>query len=169
MFNALLKIFKKKSFSEAREAFANCDESPDLFFKWVEDNAPSEYSGKELAEVLKNLALADVFAGRITKRQAWNLMKYQIDLMTAGASLADSQGGYTAYQFPSSIRKLSSSKSMRGVRDSLAAKIGERIHASKKEVITEYLPYLRELFKKNPAGFTKLFNLDEKEIAFFGG
>ncbi|MCD4739781.1 replication factor C large subunit [archaeon] len=165
IFNALRTIFKKKSFGEAREAFDECEENPDLFMHWIDENIPREYQGEALAKAFEHLAKASLYAGRITRRQNWKLMKYQIALMSSGVSLVDSSEGYTQYQFPSFIRKLGASRGKRATQKSLADKVGKRIHAGRKEVIQFYLPFLRELFKKDPQGFAELFKLDEKESA----
>jgi len=168
VFNALRVIFKKKSFSEARKAFESSGEDADLFFKWVEENVPREYSGESLVKAFNAVARADVYASRIVKRQHWNLLKYQIDLATGGVSLADAPGGFVAYQFPSLIKKLSSSKSRRAARDSAARKIGKLLHAGRREVLREHLPYLKQLFKQDPAGYSRLFGFDESEREFLG-
>jgi replication factor C large subunit len=168
VFNALRTIFKKQSFSRARQAFNSSGEDPDLFFKWVEENTPREYSGENLARAFESLSKADLYSARIRKRQDWSLMKYQIDLATGGVSIADAPGGFTPYQFPSLIKKLSSSKKQRGARDSVAEKIGEKLHASKNEVLTHHLPFLKQVFKQDPEGYSELFGFEDEEKKFLG-
>lgn len=168
IFKGLRNIFKKESFWEAKNAFEDSDENPEMFMNWVEENIPREYEGEELVSAFNALALADLFAGRIMRRQDWGLMKYQLDFMTAGVALAGSPPGYTPYQFPSFIRKLSASKRKRSVRDSIASKVGAKIHLSKGCFVKEYLFLFKQLFKKNPEGFSNYFRFDEKELEFLG-
>jgi hypothetical protein len=50
----------------------------------------------------------------------------------------------------------------------MAAKVGKRIHASRKEFIQEYWPFFQDVFRKDPHGFGALFGLDEKELELLG-
>lgn len=168
IFNALRTVFKKQSFGEAREAFSACEEDPNMFMQWVDENIPREYKGEALSDAFESLSRADIYAGRIIRRQNWGLMKYQLDLMSGGVAMADAPHGFTPYQFPTFIRKLSASKAKRNTQKSIAKKVGKRIHTSRKEFVQEYLPFFRELFKKDPEGFAALFHFDEKELDFLG-
>jgi replication factor C large subunit len=170
IFNALRDMFKSESFTGAKKAFDASDEDPDMFMRWVEENIPREYSGKDVASAFDSLARADVFRSAITRRQAWSLMKFQLDLMTAGVALAKEKpyATFTQYHFPSMIRSLSDSKGSRAVRDGIAAKIGARLHAGQREVVAAHLPYFRELFAKDPVGLAAVFGFDEHELQWLG-
>jgi len=168
IFDSLMVVFKKKNIRDAKEAFDACEEDPEMFMNWVDENIPLDHEGQGLADAFESLSRADIYAGRIAKRQDWGLMKYQLDFMTGGVSLAESKPGYSMYQFPSFIRKLSASKAARNARNSMADKVGKRIHASRREVVQEYWPFFLELFRKDPQGFAALFGLDDKELEFLG-
>jgi replication factor C large subunit len=173
IFNAMRAVFKATEFRKARDVFDTVREDPDLFLKWVDENIPREYEDKEdIAAAFQQLARADTFYGRIRRRQSWLLMKYTIDLMTAGVALAKKEPyhKFTPYSFPQFISLLARSKAKRGLRDAIALKMGEKLHASKKEVIQHYIPYYMELFahEKQAVDLSAFFGFDEKEIEFFG-
>ena len=158
-------------YEESVAAFNSVQEDPDIFMKWVDENIPREYTKKQdLANAFEALSRADFYNGGIYRRQNWSLMKFQIHMMTAGVSLAKEEPyhGFTPYQFPTFIRKLSATKGKRAAKKSAAKKIGKRIHSSPHEVLTEHWPFLQLLAKKDPAGYAKQFKLDEKELAVLG-
>jgi len=171
IFNAMQALFKASEYGPARESFESVDEDPDMFMKWVDENIPREYSEpQDLAAAFDALSRADFYAAGIMRRQQWQLMKFQLDMMTAGVSMAKEKPyhGFTAYQFPSFIRGLSASKARRAAKQSAAAKIGKHMHASPREVITEYWFYLSALAKKDPVGYAHKYGLEEKELEALG-
>ena len=171
IFNAMFGVFKTMHYEKALAAFNSVSEDPDLFMKWVDENIPREYGKPEdLAAAFHALSRADFYVGGIYRRQNWSLMKFQIAMMTAGVAMAKQEKykGFTAYQYPSMIRKLFSTKAKRTARKSAAKKIGHEIHSSPHEVLTDHWPYLRLLAKEDPAGYAHTFGLDEKELESLG-
>ncbi|MBN3037272.1 MAG: replication factor C large subunit [Candidatus Diapherotrites archaeon] len=173
IFNAMRTIFKSTDIKEAKRAFDSVDEDYDMFMKWVDENVPREYEKPEdMHAAFKALSRADIFQARIMRRQNWSLLKFVIFMMTAGIAAAKTETyhSFTPYQFPTVIRNLSQSKAKRAIRNSIAGKIGRVIHASKKEVITEHLPFLEALFadKETAAELAMAFDLDAKELQYFG-
>ncbi len=171
IFNAMRNLFKSMDYHEALNAFNSVSEDPDLFMKWVDENIPREYTDSEdLVRAFEALSRADFYMGGIYRRQQWSLMKFQIALMTAGVATAKKEKyhGFTPYQFPSFIRKLSASKGKRAARKSAAKKIGGCIHSSPHEVLSEHWPYLCLLAKHDVTSFVRNFGLDEKELEVLG-
>ncbi|MFC2174724.1 replication factor C large subunit [archaeon] len=171
IFNAMLTVFKTTHYEKAKAAFDSVQEDPDLFMKWVDENIPREYRKPEdLAAAFQALSRADFYNGAIYRRQNWSLMKFQIAMMTAGVAMAKKEKyhGFTAYQYPSFIRKLFATKAKRDARKSAAKKIGSEIHASPHEVIVDHWPYLRLLAKEDPVGYAHTFDLNEKELESLG-
>jgi len=170
VFSALRAMFKSTSFSEARRAPDGLDLDHDLFKKWVDENIPLEYEGAgELARAFDALSRADVFDGRIIRRQHWGFLRYSSDLLTAGVALAKAEPyrKFTAYSFPTFIRALSASKAERGMEKRISLKVGKALHCSSKEA-RECLPLLAMLAEK--AGIRPLaewLGLDEEEEGFF--
>ncbi len=171
IFQALKIIFKTESFKTAKSAILNLDVDPDMLKAWLEENIPNEYEKPhEVANAYYWLSRADIFSGRIIRRQSWSLLSYVLDFMTAGVALSKDEmyRKFTRYQFPATIRYLSKTKSKRQLEKSLAMKIGEKLHASTNEVITEYLPFIRtmmKLKKLDVSRFAEHYGLTEEELS----
>jgi replication factor C large subunit len=173
IFSAVRDVFKAETFADARAVVSNLTESPDFIEKWIDENIALEYEKpQEISKGHEMIAKSDVYFGRIGRRQDWGLMKYAIDMMTAGVAMAKEKPyhKFTRYSFPSFIRKLSVSKMKRGVRDSIGKKVGSVCHIGKRRAVIGYLPLLKELFKdtKKAVELTHLFRLTEDEVAFLG-
>src|SRR3989338_3119707 len=89
IFNAITTVLKTKDAKKSKQAFDSVEEDPDMFLKWIEENVYREYKKpEELNAAYDKISRADVFMGRIKRRQDWGLQKYSIDLMTSGVSLS---------------------------------------------------------------------------------
>jgi len=150
VFRVVAKVLKTENVKEAVDALFTIDETPEDFIHWIDENLALEYRDKnDLTLGYDALSRADVYLGRARSKQDYGLWRYAALLMTAGVALSKSKryAGYTKYQFPSTWRRLGSTKSMRGVRDSLASKIGRHCHTSQRYAKTDILSYLKEMFK----------------------
>lgn len=172
IFSALTKIFKTTSLAKARAAARDLDEPPDRTMLWIDENLPLEY--KEYSDLKKGydaLSKADVFLGRIVKRQYYSLWAYANDLMTGGIALAKRAPypTFTRYQFPSWLSKMASSKSSRAVRDSVLGKLAKLCHTSQAVVRETILYWFKYLFKKEREFACNLISeleLSLEEIAY---
>ena len=134
VFKNLLAVFKG-SFNEALEAKP---QDSDLFFRWVEENIPVEYeSAGEIAEAFQWFSKADVFRGRIMKRQDYGLMRYARALSLGGVAAAKKQPyrKFSRYQFPSLLKTLSRSKAERQALKQISLKAAEKLHCSSKQAL----------------------------------
>ncbi len=171
IFQALKMIFKTESFKTARAAALNLDVDPEMLKAWIDENIPSEYEKpEEVAKAYYWLSRADVFFGRISRRQNWTLMSYALDFLTGGVALSKESmyRKFTRYQFPATIRYLSKTKARRSVENSLAKKLGEKLHAGTREVITEYLPMIRMMVKMKKLDVSKFaehYELTPEEVS----
>lgn len=146
VFEVVRKIFKTTSFKEAMDASSSSEVELDLLVKWVEENIPAEYERKEdVARAFDNLSKADVFAGRIRKRQDYSLQKYLRVLSFAGVSLSKEEPyhKFTMYQFPSIVKRLGESKKTREMLKGIAGKVGKETHSSISESM-KAIPFLDE-------------------------
>jgi replication factor C large subunit len=156
IFDTLVRILKTTSIERAREAVRESGEEPDTILKWLAENLPLEYRDPEdLAEAYNYLSRADVFQGRILRRQDWGLLSYMIDLMSAGVALAKKRKyhGYTRYQYPKIFAMYAKVRGERQSLDALAEKLqGKKdahlkIHASKRVIKEQFIPMLEVLMK----------------------
>ncbi len=172
VFPIMGKIFKGRSIKEIKEAVDSADISTDMLSLWVEENIPRQFDAIDAGRAFDVLSRADVFNGRIMNRQHWGFLKYSIFLSTAGVGLSKTKEyhSFIPMAFPSILSSLSSSSPKREMRKKIAAKIGEKMHCSRRDALAD-LPFLLELIKseKYAKDFACYFGFDEAELAFLYG
>ncbi len=180
IFDTLIRIFKTSSCDRAREAVREAGEDPELIMKWVVENLPREYvEPEDLALAYQRLSKADIYRGRIIRRQSWRLLPYAIDLMSAGVATAKKHkySKYTRYQYPQVFALYSRTKKKRAIMDSIADKIkgrkhtiNEKVHCSKKLAIKEFFPLLEHAMNHDPAMGARIaseLGLELEELKYF--
>jgi replication factor C large subunit len=173
IFDALREVFKTTSVTGLRESMRSVDVPPELFLLWVDENLPREYrDADDLVQGFEALSKADVFFGRVYRRQQYGLWSYACDLMQSGVSVSKSHNyGNMKYYAPSWLKRLRESKTVRGVRDSVLLKVGRLCHTSRRKT-NLYLPYFRQLFRENLRFAVYMKNrleLTESEMKFLLG
>lgn len=168
IFKVLPKIFKGTDPKKAYEATYSLDESPEDLVHWIDENLLYQYSGKEgiVNEDIKNgygyLARADLYLGRVKKRQNYRLWRYAGMLMTGGIAISRTQqkGGFVRYQPPSLWRRLGQLKAKRNLRDNLSVKIAAHCHESTRYSRSNLIPVYRQLLKDDNYSVDSAVNLD---------
>ncbi|MBI5227642.1 replication factor C large subunit [Candidatus Micrarchaeota archaeon] len=166
IFNLVRLIFKAPTYADAKEAVKG-DIDYDLLKLWIDENIPNEYeTPTDIAGAYDLLSRADIFDGRI-KKSRWQLLKYSIDLTTAGVALAKKAPyrKFTKYQFPSFLRNMSRSIGRRALLKSIGMKIGSKLHTNRKEALI-YLPFIRSIGKSQQENLMDFYKLEEEEFAF---
>ncbi len=172
IFSALYTIFGTRDFEKALSATRNLDEDPKILALWVDENLPLAYRNPiDLERGFNALSRADVFLGRVYKRQHYRMWAYAKPMMTAGVALAKAKEitSHGRYQFPNWLRKMKSSKPARNVRKSLVRKLGRHCHCSDSEVRSSFLPYFEFLYRSDHEyrlHTSFRMDLEPKEIAF---
>lgn len=162
VYKAVALVFKTHDFQTARSAFWDVDIDPDMQILWLEENIPNEYQSlPEIKTAYEYLSRADVFNGRITNRQSWNLLKYVTELSSAGIASAkrSSTSKFVKYRFPTYLQKMSYSIASRAILNSACKKIGEKMHMSSREVLSQLL-LIRKFVLTNP----EYYKLEDAEI-----
>jgi replication factor C large subunit len=180
IFDTLIRIFKTSSCDRAREAVNESGEDPELIMKWLQENLPREYEDPEdLATAFERLSKADMYMGRIKRRQAWNLLPYAIDMLSAGIAMAKKQRyrRFVRYQYPKLFTLYAQTRKNRAVQDSIAGKIkgkrgtvNEKVHCSKKIAVEEFFPLLKTVLNNDPSAGAKIaseLGLELEEIRYF--
>lgn len=172
IFDSLHDMFKTKSCETARKAILNLDESPDYLLLWIDENLPIEYTHEsDLVRGYNQLSKADVYFGRVNRRQYYGMWSYANDLMTAGVATSKKKiyHHYTRYRFPEWLKKMSRSKGIRTIRKNILKKIGKMTHTSIENVNQDIFPYFQILFQNNENFAVKMtqdMELESEEIAF---
>jgi replication factor C large subunit len=173
IFKVLDIIFKGDKAVEALEASYGLDESPEDFIHWVDENLPLAYDSIDLLNGYENLVRADIFLGRVRRRQSYGLWRFASFLMTGGvqAAKARRRHGYLAFRPPSMWRRMGQTRKARNIRDSAARKIAQHCHVSVRIARMDLLYFIGLLLRDKDLG-TKVaaeLNLDLEEIAFMMG
>ena len=146
IFRFLQKIFKTKTPAHGEAMLL--DESPEDLIVWIEENLPLEYEGETLYRAYSLVSRADVFLGRVRRRQFYRLWKYSTYLMTSGIqNVRDEQKrGFTKYRPPSVWRKLMYARKKREMLRKILKKIGKHSHMSSRKAMEQYftVKYLLE-------------------------
>ncbi|MFH1222453.1 MAG: replication factor C large subunit [Candidatus Micrarchaeota archaeon] len=163
MFTRVRTVFKATTYKEARSAL-NGDVDYDLLKLWIDENIPEEYERNEdLVRAYFWLSRADIFQGR-TGNGTWILLKYALDLMTAGVALAKEAPyrKFTKYQFPAYLRQMGMSVARRAMVKSIGLKVGHLVHTNYKDASA----YFFLLSKMPTQALEEFYQLDEDEIKF---
>jgi replication factor C large subunit len=167
IFKVLEVIFRGNNPVQALDASYTLDESPEDLVHWIDENLPIAYQGVDLLGGFDTLSRADVFLGRVKRRQNYGLWRYAGFLMTGGiqASRTGRRSGYIAFRPPALWRRMGQSKKARNVRDSAAKKIGAHCHVSAGYARSELMDFIGMLLKSKklaPSVSAELdFNPDE--------
>jgi replication factor C large subunit len=169
IFKVLEAIFRGSNPSEALEASYTLDESPEDLIHWIDENLPIAYHDQDLLGGFDTLARADIFLGRVRRRQNYGLWRYAGFLMTGGvqASRTARRSGYIAFKPPALWRRMGQSRKARNIRDSAARKIGARCHVSAgfaRSELMDFMGLMLESKKLAPKVAAEL-DLNPDEIA----
>lgn len=174
VFEVLQKVFHAKTIQESQQARLSSDLDSEMLLRWIEENIPRHFTQEEdTASAFNALSRADVFNGRIFKRQHYGFLRYSSELMTSGVALKrkHSYPGFVRYQFPKLLSMLSKSTGLRSKRKEIAEKMKSKMRGSKKRIMSEDLAFLQPLFQNNETltNFTALFGFDSADLAFLTG
>jgi replication factor C large subunit len=174
IYHALSIILTKKDFTEAVRSLWDLEEQPKDILLWIDENMPHVYTTKEdIGRAYEYLAEADMFIGRITRRQYWGFLRYASTLMSGGVNAAKKSGvRFTMYRFPSYLITMSQTKKAREMNKRIGAKLSPYLHASNRVIAKEFIPLLRTLLSKEKITKEELmkdYRLDEEEIEYLAG
>lgn len=144
--DALVKVLKITDLSIAIGAFDGVEEDLDECLLWVEENIPMEYfSPKELASAFNAVSRADIFRGRINKRQHWRFISFINFFITAGVAGAKTEPkrGLMKYARSERLLKIWIANQQRAKAIAVAKKFVPYVHCSFKRVIRNVFPVFR--------------------------
>ncbi len=170
IYKALTLILVKEDIKKSQESTYDLDEKPDNVLLWINENLPKVYPKKDLKIGFQYLSRADVFLGRIHKRQYWGFLRYANTLMTSGVTASKSgKISYVRYQFPFYIIHLSQTKKARNLKQQISQKLSKELHTSSRVINKEYLPLFKILLKNKKITSNELsekFKFTEEELDF---
>jgi len=172
MYSLMSAIFRSTDAMKARKMMMDVDTDPPEVELWVDENLPYEYLDKgDLVRGYEKLSRADIYLGRVGRRQYFGFWSYASDTLTAGVNTARMSNRYShdRLHFPSYLSKMSRSKTVRAMRKSVDYKLAVYLHTSTKRVDLDILPYVKQLLANDPSMrviITKELQLEPEELAF---
>jgi len=111
---------------------------------------------------------------RMKRLQAWQLLPFAIDHMTAGVAMSKerTKPAWTPMRFPGRITSLSRTKKERALRSAIGAKIGAKSHLSSRAAQKYFLPYLSFVFQNNSEMASEIaewLDLDAEMVQYLSG
>ena len=172
MYDLMAKIFKQRDAMLARKFAMNIDEEPREILLWVDDAIPNEFTSPgDLMRGYNALSRADIFLGRVRRRQYYGFWSYSMDLMTAGVCVSKYSEKRSSgwYKPPAYKSKLSKSKGIRAIKASVCQKLADHLHTSTKRASLDVLPSLKLMLRSDPELRVSMIGdvgLEAEELAF---
>jgi replication factor C large subunit len=148
IFDALRNVFQGRSVRDMRANLEGVDVDPETMLLWIAENLPREYrSVEDLVNGYEMLSKADIFFGRVSRRQYYGLWSYACDLMSGGVAVAKTRSyGSVQYGAPQWMSMMRQSRSLREARGSVSEKLGRLVRCSRKKTMEFFLPEFRQMF-----------------------
>ncbi len=143
------EVLSRPRYYRTVEVRERLDAPPDDLLPWIEENVPwFAEDARHRDAGFARLRAADLLLARARRWRAYGLWSYATEILTGGTSLAVRDrplagGGHAA--FPQFLGAMGYSRSARGVRDAVVAKLGHRLHLSKRKSRATALPFLEAL------------------------
>ena len=167
IFNDLKKLFQNQVDEQTLRIFDNSDLSIDEILLWVEENIPLEYQGKALTKAYECLSRADIFKGRIYRKQYWRFLVYQSFFLSGGVASATrlKNNRFISYKKPTRILKIWMANMRNAKIKSIIEKYAKLCHMSKKKAMKDknLMPLI--LSSLNEETKNKM-DLEDKEIDY---
>jgi len=170
---ALLRIFKTTNPNTSMDSIKNISEDYKKLSLHIEQNLSREYTKKlDLKRGYDMLSLADVFNGRISRRQYWGFIKIILILLTSGISLAKDEKYKTIVKYSKFIERLSNivdSRRKNAMKQDIITKISAKTSTSEKKIKIETYPYIKLMYEITPHNTTQISNyyeFNEKEKTY---
>ena len=165
-------IFKSSRIENALSALNDVDCDINHIFLWLDNNIARGYKDpKSLAKAYDVLSRADVFNGRIRKRQHWRFLAYVNNLLTAGISSAKVARNPAFVDYKQSMRLLRIWQfNMRlAKKKTIAKKLAAKTHVSTRVAMGQIV-YFREIFRnKGGAAIADDLELSSDEVSWLSG
>jgi len=178
IFKAMQRIFKSTDCKKALGAARGLDESPEDLVHWIDENLPFQYASKDgnLEDIKTGfgyLSRADLYLGRVKKRQNYGMWRYASMLMVCGTAVSKTRPypGFIKYQPPSLWKKMGQIRSKRDLRDNIASKVGEHNFESMRYSRNNLLELYSRMLKNEESAIeiTAGLGLELEELIYLSG
>ena len=143
-FEILRAVFRSPSYKATRGMDLGPLMERSTLKLYASENLPSEFFDyTDMASGFNFLSRADIFDGRIMRRQYWGYLRYSSSLLLWGVSSCRKhiRAGFVPYSFPSYIRKMGATRSKRAIYKNSGKKIAPKCHCTTKHAAS-YIPLI---------------------------
>ena len=170
IFDSVRTVLKSKNPRRIKDAM-KVDAEPSFILELVTENIPREYEKvEEIQKAYEMVSLADIYLGRAFKTRVYGYWKYTYELMSLGVALSkeETYRKFSRFANSSIFSMLSKSRGKRDLKDRVAEKMGEKLHASKK-VVKEQFPYMEIMFQNDETAYelANYFGMTDDEVKLF--
>ncbi|MDH7593349.1 MAG: replication factor C large subunit [Methanomicrobiales archaeon] len=168
IFDLVSRVFRSEPDEELLRTAMDIVESPDDIQQWLEGSIPHLQDGEAISAGYRALSKADLFTGRVLRRQYYTLWRYAQAISLVGVSAA--AGGRVIHERimpPPRWHRMSTLRRQKALRNALLKKLSERLHIPPDELRNEYLTSLSLLVEADPERFVLEFALDTEELNLF--
>jgi len=154
MYAVMSAVFRKGDPAAARKLYMEVDSEPGELQLWLDENLPYEYTERgDLMRGYEKMSRADVFLGRVMRRQYFRFWSYATDLMTMGLATArfSDRVSHDRIRFPMYLSKMARSKAVRQNRKETLLLVSQYAHTSTRRASLDVLPYLRQIMINDPS------------------
>ncbi|MEM0155772.1 MAG: replication factor C large subunit [Thermoplasmataceae archaeon] len=157
-FNIMMSTFRAMSYDDVLDALLDKegDFTTEDYMMWIDKNLPEEAKEfEDLSMAFDLLSLADVFIGRVLKKQHYAFKRYSEELAAGMMTRIEKRNrSFVKYQFPSYITTMARTRGSRLSRNSLATKLGRLTHSSSSTAM-DYMWFFSYISKKQKKNFSK--------------
>lgn len=169
MFEVVRYVLAARRPEQAKAVLSMPSLDYEMLLQWLNENIIYQYwpSLRAIADAYDALSRADVFLGRMRRRQQWELLPYALELMTVGVASARDRPPFkfVRYKFPEKLKILSAMRVKRSKAAQISSIIARATHVSRKAALSEIVPYIKIMLEEKPEmgrRILKSFGISEK-------
>ncbi|MCK5773653.1 MAG: hypothetical protein KAH57_07670, partial [Thermoplasmata archaeon] len=147
IFKVMERVFHFRTLKGSRDALLSSDLTPDQLLLWIGENVHTELPHPEDLEYgMELLSRADVYLGRVRRRQNYKLWGYANDMMASvGLARRHKRSGYSPYRFPNYLKVMARTKDSRANLKELSILLGRLNHTSARSIKDDAIFRYREM------------------------
>lgn len=169
IFKTMQNIFSAPDVSNTYNLISNSEKNPEEMIQWIEQNLYLKFKNDDIYSGYEYLSKADVFLGRVRRRQNYKMWKYTSALLSClnSDSLNGKRSiGFVRYQSPQHWKILKNKSNIKKIQKDLFIKLSKNYHISSKHIITDMLPFLIFLMQNKSLSFSIENELTKNEISY---
>ena len=147
IFKVMERVFHYKTLKGSRDALISSDLTPDQLLLWIAENVHTELTHPEdLEHGMELLSRADIYLGRVKRRQNYKLWGYANDMMASvGSARKHKRSGYSPYRFPNYLKVMARTRDSRANLKELSMLLGRHNHTSARSIKDDAIFRYREM------------------------